>query len=166
MKLKQLLVVIAAAATLHAGDALAGDIYRYTDAEGNVHYVDRPTGVPSEQRMAISSKPTDPSQVQARVSARDSRNQPGSRSAGTRGTAADTEADEDGAAEKLTRAEKKAARREREQKCQTYRDQMEMLVTSRRLYRADENGEREYLGEAETQEARDKAQELIEANCD
>jgi len=166
MNLKQLLVMLAATATLITGSAIASDIYRYTDADGNVHYVDRPTGAPSEQRMAISSKPTDPSQVQARVTSRDSRKQPASRSAGASNSSEDGATGEGGDAEKLTRAEKKAARRERDQKCQSYRDQMETLVTSRRLYRENEDGEREYLDDSQTQEARDKVQELIETNCD
>jgi hypothetical protein len=88
-----------------AGSALAGDIYRYTDADGNVSYVDRPTGAPTEERVPISSKPTDPTQVQARAQRRFSR------------------ADNSGEMEEdpPTRAERAEAARQRTEKCQQYR---------------------------------------------
>ena len=73
--------VIAAAATLAlaaSGAALAGDIYKWVDAEGNVHYGDRPAGAQSE-RMAIDSKPTDEARVAAQTQARaDARQHEGS----------------------------------------------------------------------------------------
>ena len=39
------------------------------------------------------------------------------------------------------------------------------MVTSRRLYRESEGGEREYLSDTEIDEARARAQELVEENC-
>lgn len=149
------LITMIAAATLTAGAATAGEIYRYTDADGTVHYVDRPTGVDSEERVAIASRRTNNADVQARI---DSRFQ-------NRSAAAE-ESVEGAETAKKTRAQLKAEKRERDEKCQSYRAKLETLVTSRRLYREDENGERVYLDDSETQEARDKAQELIEENCD
>lgn len=145
-----------ALAALGAGTVLAGDIYRYTDADGNVHYGDRPAGVPSEERVAISSKPTNPAEVQARAQA-NSRNE----TAEEEGSGADA-ADDD----RPTRAERAAAERERDEKCQQYRDQLETYVTSRRLYRETEDGEREYLDEQEVLEARSKAEESVREHCD
>lgn len=157
---KKIASSLATLAALVAGTALAGDIYRYTDEQGNVHYVDRPTGAETEERVAIASRRTDAAAVQARYDSRFS----GKPSAGTDPAAEQGTAEEQPAA-KQTRAEKLAARRERQQKCQSYRDKMETLVTARRLYRQDENGERQYLEENEIQEARDKVQQLIEENC-
>ena len=153
----KLLPLIAALATVLAGPALASDIYRYTDAEGNIHYVDRPTGDPTEERVAIVSKRSALTQTQAR-----------SEPPPVAGAPAEQESSSgEGAAEpkKLTRAEKKAAAQEKAQKCQRYRDQLETLVTSRRLYREDDSGERVYLNDDETQEARNRVQELIVENC-
>ena len=70
MRLNLQALTLAAVAVAVSAAALAGDVYKYIDADGNVHYVDRPTGEPSEQRLAIVSKPTDQSAVQARVQAR------------------------------------------------------------------------------------------------
>ncbi len=145
-----------ALATLGAGTVLAGDIYRYTDADGNVHYGDRPAGVPSEERVAISSKPTNPAEVQARAQA-NSRNE----TAEEDGSGADAVDDD-----RPTRAERAAAERERAEKCQQYRDQLETYVTSRRLYRETEDGEREYLDEKEVLDARSKAEESVREHCD
>ena len=148
---RKLILAAAIAAVLGTTPVLAGDIYRYTDAEGNVHYVDRPTGASDEERLAISSRPTNPQQVQARVATR-------------YGNSDDDAAD---AGEKpATRAERAAAAKVRADQCQKYRDQLETYVTSRRLYREAENGEREYLDDKEVQEARTKTEELIVEYCD
>lgn len=146
-------LVIAAAASLIAGSAIAGDIYRYTDADGNVHYVDRPTGADSEQRVAIASQ-------------RSRSGTPPSRSAQPpNATAAEPADSAEPAAKKKTRAERIAEQKEREERCASYRARLETMVTSRRLYREREDGEREYLSDAEIDDARAKAQELVEENC-
>jgi len=153
---RELILAAAAAAVLGSAPVLAGDIYRYTDADGNVHYVDRPTGASDEERLAISSRPTNPQQVQARAATRY-----GDRGAET-GDAGGADADD----EPATRAERAAAAKERAQQCQKYRDQLETYVTSRRLYRETADGEREYLDDTEVQEARSKTEELIVEHCD
>lgn len=152
MNCKQLLLATSVALTLATSSVMAGEIYRWTDAEGNVHYGDKPSGAASETRVHIASTRTDNSSVQARVQAR--------REAAT--TKKEAAAAEPAAP---TRAEKRASRQEKEQLCQSYRAKLETMVTSRRLFRADENGERVYLDDAEIDEARSKAQELIDENC-
>lgn len=157
---RKIALSLATLATLVVGTAIAGDIYRYTDAQGNVHYVDRPTGAETEERVAIASRRTDAAAVQARYNSRF-----GDKPATDGAPAADQGAAEEEPEAKKTRAEKLAAQRERQQKCQSYRDRMETLMTARRLYREDESGERRYLEENEIQDARDKTQQLIEENC-
>lgn len=133
--------------------ALAGDVYKYIDADGNVHYVDRPTGEPSEQRLAIVSKPTDHSAVQARVQAR----------VDVRNTAREAAA---AAPEEPTREEIRAEREKHQQECQAFRDRLERFVQSRRLYREDEQGERVYLDEEQTRTARDRVAQQVQEHCD
>ena len=72
----------------------------------------------------------------------------------------------------MARAEEKAdaeqalaEAEERKQKCADYRAKLETMVTSRRLYREGENGEREYLDEQQMQEARQRAEELVAEYC-
>lgn len=136
---RTLTALIACLATLSVGGASAGEIYRYVDDDGIVYYVDRPTGAPTEVRLSIDSDPTDPAAVQARIAER-----------------RDASSDE-------ARAE--AEHTEQQEKCRDYRERLERYVTSRRLYRENEAGERVYLDEAERQEARAKVEELIAQNC-
>lgn len=155
MKLKQTFVLAAAAASLVAGSAIASDIYKYTDADGTVHYVDRPSGADTEQRVAIASKRSTPSSSPSRSA------QPQTAAAATPAETAAAEPEPT----KKTRAEKIAEKKAREERCASYRAKLETMVTSRRLYRETDGGEREYLSDAEIDQARAKAQELIEENC-
>ncbi len=151
MNSKQFLLTILA--TLCASTALAGDIYRYTDENGNVIYVDRPTGNPGETRMDVYSRNTDNAAVQASVQTRQD-----TANANTESDAAEDDA-------KLTRSEKRAIAAANQQQCQAYRTQLDTFVASRRLYREDESGERVYLSDTESQETRDRVQRLIEETC-
>lgn len=155
MNCKQTLILAAAATSLVAGSAVASDIYRYTDEDGTVHYVDRPSGADTEQRLAIASK-------RSTASASSSRSSQPQTSAAAAPEASD---EAEAAAKKKTRSEKIAEQKEREERCQSYRAKLETMVTSRRLYREGEGGERDYLSDAEIDEARAKAQSLVEENC-
>jgi hypothetical protein len=136
-----------------AGAGAAGEIYKWTDAEGNVHFGDRPSGSATEERLAINSSPTDPDRVRAIVQARND---------------ARSERDElkAAAAEAAPTAEElRAAEVERKEKCNTYKERLQKFVTSRRLYREDESGERVYLDEEETLAARARVQEQVLEYC-
>jgi len=135
-----------------AGMAFASNIYKWTDEQGNVHYSDRPTGHASEERLAIASRPTDPSKVQARIQAR---------------YKAKAAAEEAAASEPAgpTPEELRAQALQREEKCATYKARQQKFLFSRRLYRADENGERVYLDEDETLAARERVQNQVEEYC-
>lgn len=144
----QALTVAALAISLSAA-ALAGDIYKYIDADGHVIYVDRPSGDPSEQRLAIASKPTDRATVQARIQARNAAREAGANTP-----------------KQPTREEPRDEREERQQNCQMFRDRLEQYVQSNRLYRKDSQGERVYLKEDEIRAARDSVAQQIQEHCD
>ena len=135
-----------------AGIAFAGEIYKWTDEQGNVHYGDRPTGAETEERLAITSKSTDPAKVQAQVQARQT----------ARASAAEEEAAEP---QGPTPEELAAQAKERDEKCATYKARLQKFLTSRRLYREDENGERVYLDENEMLAARERVQGQVEEYC-
>ena len=155
MNCKRILVTAAAAVSLFGASAIAGEIYRYTDADGNVHYGDRPSGADTEQRVAIASRrstpaaaPSEDAEPEATVAV----------------APAETDAQE-AAAKKKTRSEKIAEQKARDKRCASARAKLETLVTSRRLYRETEDGERQYLNDAEIDEARARAQELVQQHC-
>ena len=133
----------------------AAEIYKWTDAEGNVHYGDRPTASDQVnlQTVAMASRRTDPDEVQAGIEARQERD-------AVRADARDAKAKEKEEAEKAL-----ADAEERMRKCEHYRARLEQFITSRRLYRMDENGERNYLDDAQVQEARSKAQQQVQEYC-
>ncbi len=139
-------------ATVIFGTAVAAEIYKWIDADGNVQYGDRPSGAESEVQLQITSRPTDPARIEAQTTARLEQQ------AAAREAAAN---EPQGPSEEELRAQA----RERAEKCTMYRARLDKFVHSRRLYRADANGERVYLDEAETQAARDNVQRQVEEYC-
>lgn len=140
-------------ALMLSGSAVAKDIYKWTDEEGNVHYRDRPTGAPSEVRLGISYKGTDKTIVEQQQKA-----QLDSQTARQERRNARDEADRAAAAEA-------AAAAERQKQCDSYRASLERYAQSRRLYREGENGERTYLDDDEMMQARKRLEDHIAENC-
>lgn len=149
---KQLIAATAILALLGSGAALAGDIYKWVDADGNVHYGDKPIGEQSE-RVAIESRPTDPSRV-----ASESQQLMASRS-----TAIERRSEREAAEEEQANLQAEAAAHA--ERCTSARAQMQRMITARKLYREDEDGEREYLDEAESQAARARIESQINEHC-
>ncbi len=151
MNIKATALALILAVTV-TGTASASEIYKWVDEDGGVHYGDRPTGAASEERLTVRSRPTDPEAVQSQVVAR------------LNEQAARAEAQAN-APQGPSEEELRAEARERAEKCSTYRQRLEKFTQSRRLYREDENGERVYLDEEQTQAARDRVQNQVEEYC-
>ena len=153
MQRSQLLMGFAIIALTLCGGAVANEIYKWTDEEGNVHYRDRPTGAPSEVRLGISYSRTDAGVVQqqqvARLETQAARQE--------QRNAAD-EAEREAAAEA-------AAAADRQKQCDSYRASLERYAQSRRLYREGADGERTYLDEDEMTQARKRLEDHIAKNC-
>lgn len=147
------LMITVAVALIAGGTALAGEIYKWTDENGNVHYEDRPLGGEATERVDIVSRSTDNSAVKASIDARRDR------------VAAREEAKAGRAAAEAEAAKAQAEAEDREQKCAQYRARLETYLQSSRLYREDASGERTYLDEKQILEARAKAQEKIQEYC-
>ena len=104
--------------------------------------------------MAIESRRTDNAAVRDQYQA------------GMQARAAQVEADNEAAAEAAKAAEEaQAEAEERRSKCESSRATMERYVRSRRLYRQDENGEREYLDEAEMLAERQRLENVVREYC-
>lgn len=153
MKGRKIALSCAVMALTMASGAMANEIYKWTDAEGSIHYGDRPSGAASETRLAMTYHRTNSSSVQKRVQARVDRQ---------------TEREEaraDAAAAEQEAAETAAIAAERERKCERSRTRLETYLQSRRLYRTDDNGERVYLDDEQRVEARQKAEEQVADLC-
>lgn len=153
MKGKRLLVGFALVAVTVCSGAMANEIYKWTDADGNVHYEDRPSGAATEQRLALSYKSTDGSAVQNRIQAR------------VDGQVARDEARAKASNAASAAEEARAEAEQNKQRCESYRAQMQTMLQSRRLYKEDADGERIYLDDKERQEARQRVEEMITEHC-
>ncbi len=149
---RQALIVLGAISVIAA--PVAAEVYTWRDADGTVHYGDKP-GTDDARKLDIDSRPTDKAAVAERYSRRQ---------------AARTEFNEE-RAEQRTSAEQQAAeaaaeKAERQAQCEKARDRLGRFVNSRRLYRLDENGERRYLDDEEIGQARARAEEAVTRHCD
>ena len=153
MKTRHLTSAIIALALTFCGGAFANEIYKYTDADGNVHYTDRPSGDSNEVRLQVSYNRTNNASVQNRVQTR--RDATNARLE----TRAAAEADARTAEETRTTAAENLA------KCQGYRAKLKTMLESRRVYRETADGERDYLDDAARAEARSKAEVLVTETC-
>jgi uncharacterized lipoprotein NlpE involved in copper resistance len=136
-----------------SGIAVAGDIYKWVDEDGNVHYGDKPVSNGSE-RVAIESRPTDRARVQSQYQA--------AAQARAENRDARAQADEEG---RKAEEELRAQADERRQKCEASRATMQKFVTSRRIYTQDESGERVYMDDAQMQAARERVENDINEYC-
>ena len=123
-----------------AGIVFAGDIYKWIDEDGNVHFGDRPT---LEKPLAVSSGLADPSKVQAGDEVKAMANEP-----------------VEPAPEELG-----AHGLEAEEKCATYKARLRKLLVSRHLYKDDDNGEHISLDEDEIMAERERVQNQVEKYC-
>jgi len=145
-------ITIACAALMAGGLAVAGEIYKWTDEDGSVHYEDRPIGNTDIQHMDIRSRNTDNSVVQARLDAdRAAR-------AASRQVASEAPAE-------MSKEEIRAEQQARQEKCMQYRSQLESFLRSQRLYKEDDAGERAYLSEDEIMAARSRVEGQIQEYC-
>ena len=152
MMLVKITVFALALSIASIGTLSASEIYKWTDEEGNVYFVDRPTGAAGEEHIAIRSRPTDPARVQAAVQAQ--------------ADAQTLRAEDANAPQGPTTEELLAEAREREERCNKYTDRQLQFTNNRRIYRMDENGERVYYDEQEMAVARTQVDGLVERYCD
>ena len=151
MRYRAIAVALMLAVTV-AGTSLAGDIYKWTDAEGNVYFGDHPGGEEPE-RLEMRSRPTDPARIQAMTRAR----------AEIMAKTAEEKAAAN--AEAPSPEEIQADADERAEKCSSYKAELQTYLTTRRLFREDESGERVYLDEEEMQATRDRVENQVKEFC-
>ncbi len=136
---------------LSAG-ALAG-VYKWVDAQGNVHYSDKPQVQDAEQ-VEIESRPTDPARVSAQREALQEQAQEHSQQ-----RAEQRQAKKEQEAESADEAEKRAAA------CTKARERRERYQTAHRLYKPLPDGERQYLTDEEIDKARADADAEVAKWC-
>jgi hypothetical protein len=149
--MKRTLTLLTLVATL--GVAQAADVFVTRDAQGRPVYTDRPEQLPAE-RLDIKTSATDTVAVQQRYEAQ--MKQYGE------SEQASAEAAKKAAEAKQADASTEADRAKR---CQESRDRYLSYMNSRRLYEPGEGGERRYLSDAELDDAREKARQVMDEFC-
>jgi hypothetical protein len=138
-----------------ATSAYGGQVYRSTDANGNVVFSDRPSekSEPVNVTVPTVGRPGNP------ITPPDAKAAAGKAQAG--GAQASGAGDQK--KEKVQSPAEKEA--ERAKNCATARERQTRYDQSHRLYKAGPNGEREYLNSAEIDEARAKAAADVATWC-
>ncbi len=147
----QLWVTLAllAAVTLPA----SADIYRWVDAQGRVHYSDKP--VEGAQRVkGVDSRPTDPAAVAERSQAAHDQREKALADAQKKQT--------DQAAAKAVDKDTATVQADR---CKKAQEDYRVAIESQRLYRVGKDGEREYLNDEELSTARINALKARDEAC-
>jgi len=133
----------------------AESIYKWIDSEGVTHFsAQRPVGIEYE-RISINSQPTNRQATQARANTSAEKNA----QVATRRKQNIEQSAED-------KAQAKQDQQTRVENCAKAQARLETYNTSHRLYRALEDGERDYLTDDELDKARADAQQLVNDWCD
>ena len=140
---------------LLATAAYGGQVYKSTDANGNVVFSDRPGDKSEPFNLAVpaAGRPGNPISKPAAANTQAASGQPN-----TQANAAGDQKKE----KVQSPAEKEA---ERAKNCAAARDRKTLYDTSHRLYKSGPNGDREYLNAAEIDEARAKAAADVATWC-
>lgn len=145
----RLLIVLLVA---YCGTA-AAEVYRWVDAQGRVHYSDRPDSEKAEVVGVVSHR-TDASAVAQRAQSEQAQRQ--------QIAAGDQQQQADQSTKNAVSKDLAATRAEQ---CKKAQDEYKTAIESRRLYRMGKNGEREYLTDAELTEARINAKKAVDSTC-
>jgi hypothetical protein len=138
-----------------------GELYKWTDAQGEVHYSDQPP--PPDVKQPLTVKPRSPAAPTAAPEA-----------AGTPAAAPKSVAEQNAefnrrrveAAEREA-AEKKAAQEAAEKKknCDQAKAQLARIQSGGRITRYNENGETVYLNDAEIEQENARVQQVADSWC-
>ena len=116
MKTRHLIIGLLAIALTASSGAIADSIYKWTDADGNIHYEDRPSSAETAERMALTYNRTDNSAVEQRIQMRHDTQTARQESKAVVAEEAKSEEDK--------RAEASA----RQERCETYRGKLETFT--------------------------------------
>lgn len=142
-------------ALLGAAAAHGADVYRTRAPDGTITYTDRPQNDNSEYVPVNTPRPANAPAAQS---------QPRPRTGGA--NAQNPQVEAPAAPPAPTTGPTTAQLREQRQKnCDIARERLERFTISRRLYRTNAAGDREYLSDQETAEARAKAQSDVQDWC-
>jgi dihydroxyacetone kinase-like predicted kinase len=141
------LLLIGLAATASA------DVYRWTDAQGRVHYSDHPES-DQAQRVGIVSHSTNPDTVAARTQSEAEQR--------TKEAAQESQQQAD---QNASKAVQKDVTKTRADQCKEAKERYRVAIESQKLYRMGKDGERQWLTSQEIDEARVSSKKDMDTVC-
>jgi hypothetical protein len=140
----------------------AAQTYKWTDADGKVHYSDQPPPANAKEQATI--KPSKPS-ASAPTAAPD-KGAPAAKAKTYVEQEADFKKRQVEAAEREAAEKKKAAEAEQaKQNCEQSRAQLKSLQSGGRQTRTNAQGEREYMDDAQIAQDIERAKKLVDSWC-
>lgn len=138
------------ALVLSSLSALAcADVYKWTDADGQVHYSDTPLDSNATE-VAVHTAPTDPARIQAEMARVEQEMAAG---------------EEDFARRQEETRQAQAQEEERQANCTRARERRAYSVEAHRPFRISADGEREYLSSADIDALREQAAAEVQEWC-
>jgi hypothetical protein len=147
------------------GAAVHADVYKWIDAEGHVHFTDRPP--PTDGRLvSIGQTARTVTLNGAEATPEATKPGPADLSAATTPKPTPIPPPTDSASLARLKASVAADVAARDAiACQTARERYQQYVSARRLYRTGEQSDRQYLSDAEMEAARIQARHDVEELC-
>jgi Domain of unknown function (DUF4124) len=131
----------------------SASVYKWVDAQGNVHYSDRPPEGEAQIVDIISSPSSHPRATVRSIGEQKQRQ-------------AQAQADGKQKAEQTTQQAVNAdVAKSRAKQCEEAKERYRVAIDSHKLYKMGKNGEREYLSEAELSQARLDARRTLDESC-
>lgn len=147
--------VLLAIAGLLSHTPLMAQIYKWTDADGNVHFSDQPPpdDAVGSSEVAISSEQPDAAEqaaVRTQTLRLQSRNEASSRSRAQR---------------EVVRKQQRESLQQRERKCAAARAQLAVVERTTRTFRPGPDGERVYMDEATRAARTERIRQAVQRFC-
>lgn len=141
----------AIAVAAFATTVVAGDVYKWVDEDGNVHFGDRPNGARQAERMEVHAPgPADDPEAGSRAAQRDKLLRVWEQERSER---------------KEQAAKALAEKKERERRCAEAKKRLFEYEHAGYIYDLDEQGNRHVLSDAGHQQVRQEARQLVAEWC-
>lgn len=130
--------------------AHAADVYRYVDAQGGIHYTD--TWMPGATLIKVDHRQTSGGAAPARA-------------AQTKTLASGEHASADVTKQADERAMHADVAQARDEQCKQAKDSYDKAIRSRRIFKTDKDGQREYLNDAQADAYRVQLRTDVQEAC-
>jgi Domain of unknown function (DUF4124) len=168
MKTVHLLIMLALSATAMSSHA---EIYKWKDKNGVIRYSDTPPpsnvkqeAIGKKKAVPAGQDPLAPVEGASPVATKDAKKEDKKETMSKEDEAAQIR-QRNAEAEKRNKQEKEAEAKRKAENCKAAKSNFETYTQGGRVYKMNEKGEREYMGDSDLKDGKAKAQSEIDENC-